>query len=116
MIAMMERRYMLVVSLWIHPGQEAAFEAYEREAARIMARHGGRIDSAVRISPDASTGSDARPPHEVHIVSFPDQDAADSYASDPESVAMRVKRPSIIARTERLAGKLAGPYEPKKLP
>lgn len=40
---MRQPRYVWVVSLWIHPGQEAAFEAFERAAVRIMERHGGRI-------------------------------------------------------------------------
>lgn len=106
----MSDRYSLVVSLWIHPGQEGPFEAYEREAARIMARHGGRIDSAVRIDPAATPEPGAAPPFEVHVVSFPDITAADSYASDPETAGMRLKRPSIIARTELLAGRMAGPY------
>ena len=103
---MSERRYVRVVSLWIHPGQEAAFEAFEREAVRIMGRHGGRIDSAVRI---AAAGA-GDPPFEVHVVSFPDRAAADSYASDPETVELRRRRAEIISRTEVLEGNPAGPY------
>ena len=37
-------RHAIVVSLWIHPGQEDAFDAFEHDAARVMAKHGGRID------------------------------------------------------------------------
>jgi hypothetical protein len=111
---MTEQRYILAVRLWIHPGQEAAFEAHEREAARIMARHGGRIDSAVRIEPRTTSESDGALPFEVHVVSFPDLIAADSYAADPETGGMRLKRPAIIARTELLAGRMAGPYDDGK--
>ena len=95
-----------VVSLWVHPGQEAAFEAFERDAARIMARHGGRIDSAVRVAPSGA----GDPPFEVHVVSFPDQAAADSYAADPETLKLRAGRDEIIAKTEVLAGYPVGPY------
>jgi len=56
---MSQPRYVRIVSLWIHPGQEAAFEAFEREAARIMARHGGWIDSAVRTGSAGPTGGGA---------------------------------------------------------
>lgn len=97
-------RYVRVVSLWIHPGQEAAFEAFEQAAVRIMARHGGRIDSAVRV---AGAGDS---PFEVHIVSFPDRATADSYAADPETVELRPRRAGIIARTEVVEGAEAGPY------
>ena len=45
---MSKPRYVRIVSLWIQPGQEVAFEAFEQKAARIMARHGGRIDRAIR--------------------------------------------------------------------
>ena len=99
-------RYVRVVSLWIHPGQAAAFEAFELEAARIMSRHGGRIDSAVRIAP----GGAGDRPFEVHVVSFPDRTAAESYAADPETVELRLRRAEIISRTEALEGNPAGPY------
>ncbi len=97
-------RYIRIVSLWIHPGQEAAFEAFERDAARIMARHGGRIDSAVRLSGKRDL------PFEVHVVSFPDPAAADSYATDPETTSLKARRAAIIARTELLEGREVGPY------
>jgi hypothetical protein len=105
---MAESRLILIVSLWVHPGQESAFEAFERDAARIMSRHGGRIDHAVRVDPSATGAGD--PPFEVHVVSFPNQTAADSYASDPETLALRGRRAGIMARTERLTGRIAGPY------
>ena len=103
---MAEGRYIRVVSLWIHPGQVAAFEGFERDAARIMARHGGRIDSAIRISGAGES------PFEVHIVSFPNRVAAESYAADAETAELRTRRDEIIARTEILEGREAGPYWP----
>ncbi|MFT3725168.1 MAG: hypothetical protein QM773_16475 [Hyphomonadaceae bacterium] len=99
-------RYIRIVSLWIQPGQEAAFEAFERDAVRIMVRHGGRIDSAVRV------GGEGDRPFEVHLVSFPDPAAADSYAADPETQSLRTRRAAIIARTTVLEGREAGPYRP----
>jgi uncharacterized protein (DUF1330 family) len=107
----MAQRYSLVVSLWIRPGQEEAFEAFEREAARRMARHGGRIDAAVRTAPKgAATGPDEATAYEVHIVSFPDKAASDAYANDPQTVAAREKRTAIIAQTIVMPGSEAGPY------
>jgi antibiotic biosynthesis monooxygenase (ABM) superfamily enzyme len=106
----MTNRYARIVSLWIHPGQEAAFEAFEREAARIMARHGGQIDYAVRMSPLEGAGPNDATPHEIHAVSFPDKAAADAYAGDPDTLAQREKRARIISRTVLMAGREAGPY------
>jgi uncharacterized protein (DUF1330 family) len=107
----MTSRYSLVVSLWIHTGQEAAFEAFEREAARCMASHGGRIDAAVRT---ATNGSAAGPAdavaYEVHIVSFPDKAAAEAYGNDPATLALRARRAEIISQTMVVPGREVGPY------
>lgn len=100
----MSESYVRVVSLWIHPGQETAFEAFEREAAQLMTRNGGRIEQAVR------TGGAGDSPFEIHIVSFPDRAAAESYASDPETAKLRARRAQIIARTEVVEGYFVGPY------
>lgn len=105
----MSERFGLVVSLWIYPVQELAFEAYEWEAAAIMARHGCRIDSAIRISPDVVPAGGKPPPFEIHVVSFPHRAASDSYASDPDIVAVRSICATIIADTERLEGRVAAP-------
>jgi hypothetical protein len=103
-------RVFRVVSLWLRDGDIVGFEAFEREAARIMARHGGRIENAIRIaqSEGATPSSDA--PFEVHIVSFLDDAAFEAYASDPETVALRQRRAQIISRTEVMPGRGAGPY------
>lgn len=103
---MAQPRYVRVVSLWLHPGQESAFEAFERDAARIMSRHDARIDSVVRITP----GREADAPFEVHIVSFPDRGMAESCAADREMKGLMARRAAIIARTEVLEGEEAGPY------
>ncbi len=106
----MSERHVRVVQLWIHPGQEEAFEAFEREAAGIMARHGGRIDQAVRLVPLEGAGPEDATPYELHIVSFPDKAAFEAYFNDPATRVLREKRSKIISRTELMAGREAGPY------
>ena len=106
----MTNRFVLLVHLWIHPGQEAAFEAFERQAARIMARHKGRIDSAIRMTPPDGAGPNDATPYEVHVVSFPDKAAWEAYGQDPETLKLREKRGKIIARTALMMGQETGPY------
>src|SRR5690242_4329387 len=107
----MTSRYIRVVSIWIHRGQEAAFEAFEHEAARRMAVHGGRIDFAVRTAqPGSGPGPESLEPYEIHVVSFPDKASADAYAGDPATQALLEKRATIIALTTVVAGREAGPY------
>jgi len=94
-----------VVSLWIHLGQEAAFAAFEREAA-AMASHGGRIDRvSIRIR---EAGSES--PYEVHILVFPDDSAFEAYRSDSRILQLAQRRSGIIAKTITLDGQFAGPY------
>jgi hypothetical protein len=38
----------LLVELYVHPGRAAEFRRFETAAARIMRRHGGRIDRVIR--------------------------------------------------------------------
>lgn len=101
----MPEQYIRVVSLWIHRGQEAAFEAFERDASRIMARHGGRIDAAIRLTDGDATGDES--PYELHTVSFPDRDSADSYRADPETTGSVERRAKIIAKTVIKADRMA---------
>jgi len=103
----MSARLVLVVRLFIHPGREAEFRRFETEAARIMARHGGRIERAIR-----PTGPpDQQPlPHEIHVLSFPDATRLDAYRTDPELAALAELRQAAIARTEVIVGVDAEPY------
>lgn len=92
----------IVASLWIVEGQVAAFEACERKAARIMRRHGGRIEAAIRPLPTGS--QDADPPFEVHVLCFPGRAAFDAYRTDAELVSLATERAAAIARTSVLIG------------
>ena len=92
---------LLVVSLFIHPGQEDAFRRFETAAARIMARHGGRIERVIR--PTGSPTGDPLP-HEIHLVAFPDDAHIAAYRADPDLAALAPLRQAAIARTIIVAG------------
>ena len=97
----------LLASLWLKDGDVAGFEAFERRAAAVMARHGGRIERAIRVD-RATVPADA--PFEIHVVSFPDRAAFDAYRADPATQALAAQREAVIARTVVLVGKDAVPY------
>jgi len=100
-------RKILVVSLWLRDGAVAEFEAFERRVAKIQARHGGRIERAIRAtSPEAN----AAEPFEVHVVSFPDDASLAAYRADPETRALADERAAIIARTVIVEGVEVGGY------
>ena len=96
----------LVVSLWLKTDDVAAFQSFEREAARVMAKHGGRIDHVVRRA-DTERGDG---PFEVHVVSFPNWSSFDAYRADPAFKALLVQRERLIARTEIWRGEPRDAY------
>ena len=94
-------RKILVVSLWLRDGVVAEFEAFERRVAKIQARHGGRIERAIRCTSAQANGSE---PFEVHVVSFPDDASLAAYRADPETRALAEQRAAIIVRTVIVEG------------
>jgi uncharacterized protein (DUF1330 family) len=107
------RSIVLVVQLYVHPGRAAEFHRFETAAARIMRRHGGRIDRVIR--PTGPARADALP-HEVHLVSFESVAGFEAYQADPELKTLGPLRESAIARTEVLVGTEAEPYPGEATP
>ena len=91
----MDSKVTLVAALYIHPGREAEFEQFETRAASIMRRYGGVIERRIGC---ASGGSDDQP-HEVHIVTFPNERSFEQYRSDPELSALADLRARAIRKT-----------------
>src|ERR1700688_401171 len=91
----MEEKLTIVAALFIHPGREAEFEQFETAAESIMQRQGGRLERRIGFAASA----DHNQPHEVHIVTFPDQQAFDRYRSDPELQALADLRARAIRQT-----------------
>lgn len=97
----------LLVELFVHPGRATEFRRFETEAARIMRRHGGRID---RVIQPTSPAHGAELPHEIHLLSFASAAGLESYRADPELLALAPLRESAIARTVVTAGIDGQPY------
>lgn len=91
-------RLTVIVSLWLRDGDVAAFEAFERNVASIVAAHGGRLESVIRCG-----GRDGAP-FEVHVVTWPGAAALEAYRKDPRTLALRAERERVIARTEIWTG------------
>jgi uncharacterized protein (DUF1330 family) len=99
-----ESRLTFIVSIWLKGNDVAGFESFERQAATIMAAHGGRVDSVVRC------GGEGGAPFEVHLVSFPDAAAAGAYRADPRLAKLAPLRDRVIARTEVWTGQQRSAY------
>jgi uncharacterized protein (DUF1330 family) len=95
------------VSIWLRDGDVAGFEAFERKIAGIQAKHGGRIERAIRL---AGADAGAANPFEVHVVSFPDAASLAAYRADPQMRELAAERERVIGRTVIAEGFEAGPY------
>jgi len=99
----------IVVRLWIHRALEAEFEAYECKVSRIMARYGGVIERAIRMSKAPDDASDR--PFEVHVLRFPSRGDYDAYVDDAERRSLSRERARIIAKSDSLVGTPGPAYD-----
>lgn len=90
----------LVVLLTVRAEAVEKFRAYERQAALVMAKHGGAIERAVEIPSETEGG----PYREVHILTFPDEAAYQAYAVDPDMAEWRSLREASVLKTEIMKG------------
>jgi uncharacterized protein (DUF1330 family) len=96
----------LIATLTVHPDRVEAFRAYERKAAKIMERHGGRIERVIALDPDPEDAFY----RETHLVSFPDEAALAAYRNDPEFKSLAKEREACILATAIRRGKEAAGY------
>ena len=97
----MTSKITLVAALYVHAGRETEFEQFETQAAAIMHRYGGVIER--RIGCADPTGDDR--PHEVHLVTFPDEQSYQQYRGDPELSELAELRNRAIRKTTIWRGK-----------
>ena len=90
------QRLTIVVSLFLEPGREAEFERFESAVTAIMRRYGGELERRIACTPQ---GGD-NPPHEVHIVTFPDEESFARYRNDADFRPMAEPRARAIRETK----------------
>jgi uncharacterized protein (DUF1330 family) len=85
----------LLATLTVHPDRIEAFRDFERRAAKIMEKHGGRIERAIELAPDPEDHYY----RETHIVSFPNPEALAAYRNDAAFKALAPDREACIMAT-----------------
>ncbi len=80
------------------------FHQFERHAATVMEKYGGRIEQAITIPP---TGETFR---EIHVVAFPDENAFQAYRQDPAVAEKSRWREQAVVSTEILIGQEGPDY------
>lgn len=80
--------------IYIKPGQEKVFEAFEAVAIPLITRYRGQL--LLRIRPDAVIDGAAPPPYEIHLVSFPEHSDFEAFGKDPERASfLHLKEASV---------------------
>lgn len=84
--------------VYVVPGREADFHAFEDAVLPLLARHGGELLLRLRPGPDALIAGSLAPPYELHLVRFPDDAAFAAFAADPaRQAALPLKDASVSA-------------------
>ena len=86
----------LCVLLWAQEGHELDLIAYEDTVLRLLTDHGARVLQRAR------TAASLDQPLEVQLLSFPSDDALQSYMSDARRTALSGDRDRAVAKTEVL--------------
>jgi len=87
----------IIAQIFIHPGQEAVFRAFESQALARFRAHGGEVVATFRPRPNA----DATPtPDEIHVLRIGSEEAFAAYRADPALLALADLRGQAIAQTE----------------
>jgi hypothetical protein len=84
--------------IYVIPGQEDVFDAFEAIAIPIIAKYKGRLLFRVRPGDDAYIGHQVDKPYEIHLVEFDTQQDFDHFKLDEERKKfLRLKEKSIKA-------------------
>jgi uncharacterized protein (DUF1330 family) len=90
----------LVAILTVRKAATDTFRAFEMCAAKVMAKHGGKIERTVAVVPDPS----AEVIKEIHVVTFPSEAAFSAYRNDEQLAEVAHLRDQSVVHTELFAG------------
>lgn len=100
---------MIVVQLvYVVPGREADFHAFEDAVLPLLPAHGGTLLLRVRPPPDAHVGGTLDPPYELHVIDFPDDAALARYAADPARTAVLARKDASVRAAWMIRGERVG--------
>ena len=90
----------LVVILTVRKEAIDKFRAFEKKAATVMAKYGGAIERTVVVAPAGKEDL----LKEIHIVTFPDEQAFLAYRQDEELQDVASLRAESVVHTELMIG------------
>jgi|SRR5262245_12666088 len=70
--------------VYLNPGKEAMFEAFENVALALIPKYGGQLLLRVRPTSETVIAATEEIPYEVHVVCFPSENDFKAFSQDPE--------------------------------
>ncbi|NUP10590.1 MAG: DUF1330 domain-containing protein [Polyangiaceae bacterium] len=84
--------------VYVHPGKEAEFHAFEAVAIPLIEKYNGELLLRLRPTPDTLVEGTSELPYEVHFVRFDsDQDFARFAADESRKQFLHLKEASVRA-------------------
>lgn len=70
--------------IYIKPGKEAIFDAFESVALPLMSRYRGELLLRVRPNPESVIQAESEIPYEIHIVRFENEEDLKEFSEDTD--------------------------------
>ena len=70
--------------VYLNPGKETTFDAFEDVAIPLIAKHGGQLLLRLRPTPGSVIAADIEVPYELHVVRFNSHDDLKAFSEDPD--------------------------------
>ena len=87
--------------VWLHPGREAEFEAFEAAVLPLLAKYGGEF--LLRAKPHKD-GGDIDVPDEIHVVRFDNEEALARFTADDARRALLPQKEAAVRKSVLVSG------------
>jgi len=84
--------------VYIQPGAESAFHAFEAVALPLLSKYGGELLLRLRPTPDCVVSATTEVPYEIHLLRFQSEADLEQFSQDPERrLFLHLKQASVRA-------------------
>jgi antibiotic biosynthesis monooxygenase (ABM) superfamily enzyme len=90
--------------IYLKPGKEEAFEAFEAVAIPLIAKYNGKLIQRIRPAAAAFIDGEADRPYEIHVVSFPAESDLAAFGRDPARAAVLHLKDESVERIVMIRG------------
>jgi uncharacterized protein (DUF1330 family) len=98
--------YYLTQLIYLRPGGEAMFEAFEAVAIPLIEQYNGKLLFRVRPGEGGFIAVDGEKPYEIHLIEFPSKDDFIRFGQNPERARLLHLKEQSVEKALLFEGKL----------